>query len=437
MGTIIMIAQLILALSILVVLHEFGHFIAARAFGIRVEKFYLFFNPWFSIFKIKLGETEYGIGWLPLGGYVKISGMIDESMDKEQMKKPPQTWEFRSKPAWQRLIVMLGGVIMNLILGVIVFSFILFHYEKDYIPIEQVNNDGIYADSLGRDLGFESGDKVLEIDGKSVTRFKDLYSLKVLVGGSTITVDRKGQEQVIAIPEGLYKIVQGAGIRYISNSNFKFRVDSVEPESNAEKAGLLKYDSLISLNNQKVTSYGEIREMIGKNVGEPVDLVIRRGNSFDTLLVQVDTTGLVGFSISIPYTTKNYNFFSSISYGIKDAGEFLMANVIGFGRIIKGKEDVSKSVQGPIGIATMFGYNWNWERFWRLTGLLSLILAFMNILPIPALDGGHVMFLSYEIITRRKPSDKFLEYAQIAGMVIILMLMVLVIGNDIFRLWKG
>ncbi|HQQ01797.1 MAG TPA: RIP metalloprotease RseP [Bacteroidales bacterium] len=437
MNILIMVGQLILGLSILVILHELGHFLAARAFKIRVEKFYLFFDAGnFKLFSFKKGETEYGIGWLPLGGYVKISGMIDESMDKEQLKLPPQPWEFRSRPAWQRLIVMVAGVFVNLILGILIFGFTLLQYEKSYLPLSEVNKDGIYASSKGKEIGFETGDKIISINGKPIERFKDAQSVDVLFG-STFEVERNGKIVSVEIPEDFYRSeASSRGVRFIEPLNFPFRIDSVIPALPAANAGLAKSDKMLKIDSIEIKSYGQFKELISTSAGRELTIQVLRGN--DTLQKQltVDSSGIIGILASIPYTQTPYDFGKALSYGYKDAMDMLSANIKGLGKIISGEEKASESLQGPIGIAQIYGSQWIWAKFWYITGLLSLILAFMNILPIPALDGGHVLFLLIEIVTRRKPSDKVLEYAQMAGMIILLGIMVFAIGNDIMRIFR-
>ncbi|MFC1731574.1 RIP metalloprotease RseP [candidate division KSB1 bacterium] len=437
MNGLIMAAQLILGLSILVILHEFGHYIAARAFGIKVEKFFLFFDAWgVKLFKLKRGDTEYGIGWLPLGGYVKIAGMIDESMDREQLKKPPEPWEFRSKPAWQRLIVMVSGVLMNLILGIVIFSFILLKFEKQYLPNSEIK-DGIYAYKLGRDVGYQSGDQIVAINGKTFHRFKDVQSTNIMLG-ATITVNRNGSLINIEIPDTFYRTISKGERGYIIEPlNFEFTLDSILPGSNAEKSGLKKGDKVLTFGKTLINSWGGFNESVYSSPGRNTDIKILRGTDTLNLDITVDSNGAIGvFRSPIPYKLKNYTIGKAFQYGYKDAIEILVANIRGFGKILSGKENASDSVMGPIGIAKIYGAVWDWHKFWVITGLLSLILAFMNILPIPALDGGHVIFLTIETVTRRRFSDKFMEKVQIIGMIILITLMVLVIGNDIFKLFK-
>lgn len=435
MTGLIMAAQLILGLSILVLLHEFGHFIMARAFGIKVEKFYLFFDAWgFKLFKFTYKGTEYGMGWLPLGGYVKIAGMIDESGDKEQMKLPQQPWEFRSKPAWQRLFVMLGGVTVNLILGVILFAMVILVYEKDYVPNSAIT--GISPYELGEKAGFQEGDKILEINGKKVVRFKDAISIAIIFGAD-VTVERAGQKQIIHIDENFYDEFKKSKQKNLYEPSLgQIIIDSIVPNSPAAKAGIAKGDKILSLNEVEILSFLQFAKELEPLKNSEITLTIVRTQ--DTLVknIQIDSTG-VGFFRFIPeFPTENYSLSQAVYYGWKDAMEMLKLNITGIGKIFKGKEKATDSLQGPIGIAKIYGGVWDWHKFWYITGLLSLVLAFMNILPIPALDGGHVLFLLIEVITGRKLSDKFMENVQYIGMLILMALMIFVIGNDIFRLFK-
>lgn len=436
MSGLIMAAQLILGLAILVTLHELGHFLAARAFGIRVEKFYLFFDAWgFKFFSFKKGETEYGIGWLPLGGYVKIAGMIDESMDKEAMKLPPQPWEFRSKPAWQRLIVMVGGVTMNVILGIAIYTMVLMKFDKQYLSNASVN-DGIYAFDLGKQVGLQTGDKIIAIDGKPFERFEELLSSRVIFG-SDLTVLRDGKEVTVTIPDDFYRTTIKAGKgNFIGPYRSNLKIDSISPGMPADAAGLKKGDAIVTINGQRLFSMESCKKVITENKGKPVSIQIVRGA--DSLMVQavVNDSGKIGITYHPDlgnYTLTPYTFSSALSYGSKDAFEAIVSNIKGLKQVFIGKEKASESVQGPIGIATIYGGIWDWHRFWTITGLLSMVLAFMNLLPIPALDGGHVVFLLIESVTRKKFSDKFMERAQVAGMILLLSLMVFTIGNDIWK----
>ncbi|MCH8318725.1 MAG: RIP metalloprotease RseP [Bacteroidetes bacterium] len=435
-----MTVQLLLALSILVILHELGHYVAARLFGIKVEKFYLFFDAWgVKLFSFKKGETEFGIGWLPLGGYVKIAGMIDESMDTEAMKKPPQPWEFRSKPAWKRLIVMLAGVTVNVILGIVIFSIMTFRYGENYLPIEQVKY-GIVAHELGQEIGLQTGDKIIAINGQKVKRFSELTSTKVLLGNNVVlNVERNGKMIDVPLPvDFLDRWQETKGTKFI-DYRFTFYVKEVMPGSNAQKAGLLANDKIISINNEPVNFFDEIVEILGRHKAHEINLIIDRKGKEIKLLAQVDDDGKLGF---IPEITDDFKFkhieyglLQSIVKGNSRSWEILFANIIAFGKIIKGELSFSKSVAGPIEIAKHFGGVWVWYKFWLLTGMLSMILAFINVLPIPALDGGHAAFLSIEAVSGKKFSDKFMINAQIVGMVILFSFMAFVIRNDVVKLF--
>lgn len=439
MTGLIMAAQLILGLSILVALHELGHYLAARAFGIRVEKFYLFFDAWgFKLFSFTKGDTEYGIGWLPLGGYVKISGMIDESLDKDQMAGPPQPYEFRAKPAWQRLIVMVAGVTMNVILGIIIFSATLLAYKKDYLPNSEVKN-GIYAYQLGLEIGLQDGDKITAINGKPFERFDDLLSSRV-VFGSVLTVERNGQKLEINVPDDFYKKITAQGRwNFIGSGELLYDVKMVVDGENADKAGLAEGDKILGINGKKINGNNNLQDKLAMSKNGEVSLLIRRGDKDMILPVAVSEKGTIGISfetgsaISPDYKMKKYTAGSAFAFGSADAWEALVSNVKGLKKIFSGEEKATDAVQGPIGIAQIYGGTWDWAWFWRITGLLSMVLAFMNILPIPALDGGHVIFLTIESITRHKFSDKFMERSQVVGMVLLLALMFFAIGNDVWK----
>jgi regulator of sigma E protease len=466
MEGLIMTAQLLLSLSILIVVHEWGHFITARMFKIKVEKFYLFFDFLFplanvlnfSLIKFKKGDTEYGIGWFPLGGYVKIAGMVDESMDKEQMNKPAEAWEFRSKPAWQRLIVMLGGIIVNVIVGIAIFVGLTFAFGDTYLPKDYVNNHGgIHAMELGQQIGLKSGDKIVQINGKDFTDFKDIADPDVLLtGGSYYTVVRDGQEVKVSIPGDFIENFNDkeAAERFVRNrlpttiASVTEKVPNpqgVEEVSTVKRLGLKVGDKFVEIDGQPVTYYDEIQSILAahKNEkGEP--------KSGDSIAFKVEHAGQVA-SYKEPYTAAqigfgvesglkkedlaqvNYNFGESIAKGTQRAFGVIFVQVKAFGKLFSGEISVKKSLSGPIGMAHYFGSEWDWERFWRITGLLSMVLAFMNLLPIPALDGGYVMFLLYEMISGRTPSEKFFETALKVGMFILLVLMVFVFYNDIAR----
>ncbi len=429
-----MAAQLITALAILVLVHEFGHYITARMFKIRVDKFYIFFDAGnFRIWSKKIGDTEFGIGWLPFGGYCKIAGMIDESMDKEQMKEEPKPWEFRSKPAWQRFIVMIGGVVMNVILGIIIFTMSHLVYTKEYLPIDNVT-DGIHAYEYARSIGFKSGDNIFEINGKAVNRAEDLMSTRLFFGGE-IKLKRNNDVVILDVPDTVYKHVS-RGNFFIGFDNYELKIDSVLPEYNAGLAGLETGDQLLIIDNLPISTFGNFREILYDKLGDTINCTAIRNNEKFFLQIPVDSSGRVGILVKTPdYQTKSYTFGTALKYATSDAFEAIYSNIKGFKMVFKGVEK-TKDLAGPIGIAKIYGAQWNWQKFWHITGLLSMVLAFINILPIPALDGGHALFLIIEIITRRKFSDKFMEIVQYIGLIIVLSLMVFVIGNDIFNLFR-
>ncbi len=428
-----MICQVVLSLSLLVVIHEFGHYIACRIFGIRVTKFYIFFDPWFKLWKKQIGDTEFGVGWLPLGGYVKISGMIDESLDTEQMKEEPKEWEFRSKPAWQRLIVMLGGVFMNVVAGVAILTMSHLVFTKSYLPIKNVA-EGIYAYPYARFLGFESGDKVVAIDGERIDRYEDVFSTKLFFA-KTVTIDRGGEKLDLTMTDTLYNHLK-VGNQFISLENNLFTIDSVIKEMPAYNAGVTAGSKLLSIDNVPIKSFGQMREILSLNKSKSMQFVFDNGMSYDSLMIESDSLGRIGVVSSQPkHELDTYTLSTALKYGWRDAYESLNANIKGFGLIFSGKEKARDSLQGPIGIAKIYGGEWDWARFWKLTGIISMMLAFVNILPIPALDGGHALILTIEAVTRRKLSNKAMEIVQTIGMVILLGLMVFVIGNDIVNLF--
>jgi regulator of sigma E protease len=435
-----MVGQLILGLSILVILHELGHFLAARAFGIKVEKFYLFFDAWnISLFKFTYKGVEYGIGWLPLGGYVKIAGMIDESMDTEQMAGPPQPWEFRSKPAWQRLIVMLGGVTVNIILGILIFWVLTMRFGDTYIPNSSAKF-GIVPGAVGKKIGLQVGDKVTAINGKPFEKFDDLTSPNVLLDNTIFTVQRGTQTLQISIPKTILNDLDDHDIEgFISRlPRAKFMVDSLEPGSNAVKAGLQKGDSIVMANNHPVVFWDELQTQLATNKGKQIDLGVKRNNQLVTLKASVTPEGKLGFYRSkadyFDIRTIKYGFFEAFPIATSKAWSTFRDNAKGIGKIFKGDVNPGKAVSGPVAIANLFGGTVDWVHFWTLVGFLSMVLALMNLLPIPALDGGHAVFLIIEMIKGKPLSDKFLERAQIVGFVILVCLMVFVFGNDIVKI---
>jgi regulator of sigma E protease len=434
-------AQFILSFSILILLHEFGHFITAKWFGCRVEKFYLFFNPWFSLFKKKVGETEYGIGWIPLGGYVKISGMIDESMDKEQMKQPPQAHEFRSKPAWQRLIIMLGGVIVNVILAIIIFIFILWVWGKDYMPPVNAKY-GIATDSLAKTVGLKDGDLVLRVD---TTSLKDLYTLKgqiILNEASSLTVKRDDSIIVLKLDEGLIRKLNTRNSGDFTGVRIPLIIKKVEKGSNAEKAGLVADDRVIGINNSETYYYHEVQRAIREKKDTDVQVKFLRGNDTITKTVRLNDKSMLGVAVKQPkdlgihYENEKYNFIEAIPAGFKECWVTLGRYVTGLRQLFTGKAKASESLGSVISIGGIYPPVWDWKIFWTLTAIFSIILAFMNILPIPGLDGGHALFTLAEMVTGHKPSDKFLEYAQMVGMVLLMGLMAYALGLDVWRLFK-
>lgn len=442
MVILIKVLQLLLSLSILVIIHELGHFTAAKIFKTKVEKFYLFFNPWFSIFKFKYKETEYGMGWLPLGGYVKIAGMIDESMDKEQMKKPPQPWEFRSKPAWQRLIIMLGGVTMNVVLAIVIYIGLLAYFGEEYLPTQQVNKYGVVTDSLSRTMGFRDGDKILRIGGKEVENFLKIPMEIVLNEAQTATVIRNNHKIVIHFPNGsLSKLIKQKKLYFLS-PRIPFVAGKFAKNSVAEKAGLHVGDTILGIDGKYLLYFNAFREAVQQHKNQTITLIAKRRNDTLNLQIHLGSNGLIGvypqanLNKFFQLNQRRYTFFQAIPAGFvrtwSGIGNYLKQLKL----IFSPKVQAYKDVGGFIAIGNIFPAVWHWESFWRLTAFLSIMLAILNILPIPALDGGYVLFLLYEIIARRKPSDKFLENAQIVGMVILFTLLILANGNDILKLFK-
>jgi regulator of sigma E protease len=438
MDTLILAAQLILSLSILIVLHELGHFLPAKKFKMRVDKFYLFFDPYFSLFKVKKGETEYGIGWLPLGGYVKISGMVDESMDKEQMAQPPQPWEFRSKPAWQRLIVMIGGVTVNLILGMFIYAMILFYYGKEYLPLENATYGIALNDSLAYEAGFRNGDQVVSINGKKPKDFRELNLEILLNSGSetAVVLNRNGEEVAFKLAADFPEKLVALKDPLLLSPGIPTIIDSLPPDSKAKQAGLLKGDKIIGVNDQVIAVFQELPVALQNLKGQKADIHVLRNN--DSLIVNcpVSEEGTLGFFNINPnkvltFAVEKYGFFESFPAGIAE-GTATLGNYVRQFKLVFTKAG-SQKVGGFAAIAQQFDSKWDWLRFWNITAFLSIALAFMNILPIPALDGGHVIFLLYEIITGRKPNDKFMEYAQVVGMVLLLSLLVFANGNDLYK----
>ena len=434
--------QLVLSLSLLVIIHEGGHFFFARLFKIRVEKFYIFFDPWFSLFKFKPknSETEYGIGWLPLGGYCKISGMIDESMDTEQMKQPPQPWEFRSKPAWQRLLVMIGGVLMNFLLALFIYSMILFTWGDQYIALKDMSY-GMKFNETAREIGFRDGDILVSADGKELTRY-NVDMLRSLAEAREVVVLRDGKKEQILMPEISLLEIAKEDPPFV-DMLIPNVVDSVLADGGFAKAGLQKGDSLIAFNGTPLHSWNEFTEQLGElrlrseveqKSSASFSLVYSRAGVRNTVNVTTDDQfKVLAYSMNPGYqpTRLTYGFFESFPAGVA-LGINTLKGYVNDMKYVFTKEG-AKSVGGFGTIGSIFPKVWDWQRFWSMTAFLSIILAFMNILPIPALDGGHVLFLLYELVARRKPSDKFLEYAQMVGMFLLFGLLIWANFNDILR----
>ena len=432
-----MAAQIILSLSILVGLHEMGHLLAAKMFGMRVEQFSIGFPP--RIFSFKYGETEYALSAIPLGGFVKISGMIDESMDTEAMKEPPKPYEFRSKPAWQRLIVMLGGIIVNVITGIIIFVCLTFVYGEMFISNDMVNeNGGIVALDLGEDLGLRTGDQIVKINGQEVHDFSEILNPNTFMGsGAYYSVIRDGESKRIPIPDDFIDKMNSkeAQSNFVMPNIYKMPpvVGRVEAGSLADRIGLKPGDKFLNVGGVTINKFEDIQNVLkGYNKDSISMEVVREGETL-TYNEYFAKDSVIGFAVDVPVEKKDYSFGQSIGLGTKKAFGIVFLQIKAFGKMFSGDLSVTKSLSGPIGIAKAYGGEWIWERFWSMTGLLSMVLAFMNLLPIPALDGGHVMFLTYEMISGRKPSDKFLENAQKVGMAFLLLLMVFIFFNDIFK----
>lgn len=429
--------QLILSLSILVLVHEFGHFLFARIFKVRVEKFYLFFDPWFSLFKFKPknSDTEYGIGWLPLGGYCKISGMIDESMDKEQLAQPPKPYEFRSKPAGQRLMIMIGGVLFNFLLALFIYSMILFTWGDTYLPLKNMKAGMNYSETF-QNVGFRDGDILLKADGVELERFGEA-SFRQVVNAKTVTVLRDGIEAEIAIPEDMMQRVMRDKKGFADPFRFPMVIRELESNSRpAAVAGLLPKDSIVSINGISTPLFEDVSKQLEQNKDADITVGFYRDGLLKSLTLHTDTAGKMGVMVMLPTdlyqtVTHKYGFFESFPAGVT-LGVNTLKGYVSDMKYVFTKEGAS-SLGGFGTIGNLFPSEWDWRTFWKQTAFLSIILAFMNILPIPALDGGHVMFLIYEVVARRKPSDKFLEYAQVVGMLLLFSLLIYANGNDLFR----
>ena len=441
-------SQFILSLSLLIVLHELGHFIPAKLFKTRVEKFYLFFDYKFSLIKKKVGETVYGIGWIPLGGYVKISGMIDESMDKEQLQQPVQPWEFRAKPAWQRLIIMLGGVFVNFILGIFIYIMLMWAYGEQYLPNESLK-DGVWVqDSLASNLGLETGDRILTVDGNKVEKFSAL-TLE-FINGSNYEIERNGEVIEKEIPTNFISQLmdRGKDAGPLLYPRYPFTIGQISKDSPNFYSQLKVKDIITSINGNKIDYYDEAEAILANYKGEKVSATVLRGNETKTIDLQVTNEGKIGVVFStisfkdlekLGYYTlanKEYSFLESIPTGWNKSWKTLTDYVKQLKKIFNPSTGAYKGLGGFISIGSIFPDEWSAQSFWNITAFLSIMLGFMNLLPIPALDGGHVVFTLWEMITGKKPGDKFLEYAQVTGFIILIALLLFANGNDIFRLFN-
>ncbi len=430
---------MLLGLSILIVLHELGHFLAARAFGIKVEKFYLFFDAWgFKLFSFKVGDTEYGMGWLPLGGYVKIAGMIDESMDKEAMKKPAEPWEFRSKPAWQRLIVMLGGVTVNFVLGIFIFWMLFYVNGEKHLPLKNMKY-GIVAEKLGKELGFQTGDMITGVEGQNIKYYDELFKTDIIYGNNiVININRNGKDSAIKLPSNFIdKLTESTKGGFI-HARVKFKVNALTDGEYAKKAGIEKGDMIVKISTDTIIFEDQLITALSTSKDKTIDIQVIRNGRAITMPCKVNSEGKIGIEMIENYDEFaqdhiEYSLGQSFTASVTKGVSTITDNLKGFGKIFSGEVSASNSVQGPIGIMKFYGDAWDWTKFWSLTAMISLVLAFMNLLPIPALDGGHVVFLLIEMIIRRPLSEKILERAQVIGMIILLTLMVLIFGNDIWK----
>jgi len=431
-----MAVQMILALSIIVAIHEFGHLITAKIFGMRVEKYFIGFPP--KIFSFRYKGTEYGLGSVPLGGFVKISGIIDESFDTKHVNKKPEPWEFRAKPAWQRLIVMLGGIVLNVITGIIIFISLTYKNGDQFISKDEINKHGIIALELGKEIGLETGDKIININGEDWIKDTDLFNPNVFFEEESFyTIERNGNIIKVTFPDDfLNKFSSEKEINSFIKIRSPFTINEVVEGSEAYNSGIKKGDKIISINDENIIDMFEFHEKIKDN--NNINLKILRDKKLININVSKNSEGKIGIIMkpdAINYSKINYSFYESIPIGTAQAFSIVMINVKAFGQMFSGNIDPRKSMSGPIGIAQIFGSNFNWDKFWRLTGLISMVLAFMNLLPIPALDGGHALFISIELLTGYKPSEKFLEYSTRFGVIILLTLMGFVIINDIYKLF--
>ncbi len=441
-ATLIIIFQLLLSLSILVVLHELGHFLAAKYFGTKVDKFYMFFNPWFSLWKKKIGETEYGIGWLPLGGYVKIAGMIDESMDKEFLNKEPQPWEFRSKPAWQRLIIMLAGVFVNVLLAIVIYIGLAYFVGEQLVPVKSLKGGLEIVNPTLKELGMQNGDKIIRIDGKEVKYANEIDPK--LITAKTVTIERNGGKKIIQFPVNFVEKLLKNKTKRLTSMRLPFIVEKVAKDS-PNKDVLQEGDQVMLINNQPTEFYDQVKDLLQKSKGQTLQATVLRNGQKKVLALKVNDEGMIGVQLNgdlkelekrgyLKLVNKKFGLLEAIPEGFKRTKETFLSYLDQLKMIFNPKTGAYKGVGGFISIAKIFPDTWDWVRFWTITAFLSIMLAVLNVLPIPALDGGHAMFTIYEMITGRKPNEKVLEYAQIVGFVLLLSLVVIVNGNDILKL---
>jgi regulator of sigma E protease len=428
-------AQLILSLSILVVLHELGHFLPARYFGTRVEKFYLFFDPWFSLWKKQWRGTEFGIGWIPFGGYVKISGMIDESMDKAQLSKPAEPWEFRSKPAWQRLIIMVGGVTVNLLLGMLIYIGILFTWGRDYLPLSEVKY-GVHVSEVMQRQGLQDGDRILAVEGAAPRTLEEVGKTILIDGARTLTVDRMGATTTVVLPPNVQDSILASGEKTLFSPRVPFTVDTVMADGPAAGAGMRKGDKLVAVNDVTAKYYADVRKELERWKGRQAKVTVERDGAVTDLMLTVRDDGTIGIGNQVPtayfqFAHEEFGLLAAIPAGIRYGWETLGGYVRSL-KLVFSRTGASQ-IGGFGAIGGLFSPTWDWQVFWNMTAFLSIILAFMNILPIPALDGGHVIFLLYEMITGRAPNQRVLEVAQMIGMVLLLGLILFANGNDLFK----
>lgn len=434
----IQLAQILFILSVLVILHEFGHYITARWFKVRVEKFYLFMDAGFSLFKKKIKDTEWGIGWLPFGGYVKLAGMIDESMDTEQMKQEPQPWEFRSKPAWQRLIIMLGGIIVNILLAWFIYTTMYSTVGKKYISTEVLQKNGLVFGEVGQKAGFKNGDKIVSVDGKFQENFNRM--IMDILFSSEVVVNRDGKDVALNLSdEQIGEILAKEGRNFVHARSVATRIDSIFKNREAEKAGLKVGDSILAVNNKKIAFFDEFSTTLKQHKGDTIAVKVLRDAVEKEIKVKVSKEGTLGFAVKPVVNDKFFvnqkmSFLEAVPAAVKESWSLLVYNVKSFKLILRPATGAYKQVKSPVGIARQLPDTWDWEFIWNFTALFSIGLAFMNLLPIPGLDGGHALFTTVEMVTGKKLNDTAAGYVQTAGMIILLTLMALTFGKDIYQL---